>query len=792
MVAFAEYQRLRVLGRGQHGCAVLLRHPTTHEYVVAKEITLAAGGAADPTRLQNEVRILQALKHRRIVAYIDSFIHERVLTIVMEYASGGTLADVLAANCASGFHFPLHTVVRWVTELTSAVQHVHSRRILHRDIKTANIFLTDDADPHVLLGDFGVSRAFSTETNLAETMCGTPYYLSPELVRGTPYAEPSDVWALGVILFELLALDRPFTAPNGALGALVMSITAGSSNTAALHACPHPWWVTRLVDRGNLLHPDPAARMTLEGLRYVFATLQRAATLMQRKHRRTAVQQLAELRELHQRYSRTADSRETKVGDDDALLLHERHTQPTQPPPPLADTLRSTRIAERRRRSSGQGNHAPQPLGEAGWAGGSEQHSGVESAQHRGGSVPALRSAGVAAGESRSTACGDVSAQPFVVATVAPPFPLPRAVPAGASPPVVRQPSPPMPPAPPPRRVNSESHRRSGLSTGFVWSNSARSSSEGRHLVAPGFGPTASEDMTKERSSSSRASRRGEAASRSPRLVTGILESMWRGRRPSGLTTDSPASVCDSASLHDSSRDSASHDSRMSPARDSSARSSFSEASPYPVRRSPLRAEKVTPAPFALQHAPPSPAAAMGALVAPVPIPVAKPGPMHVATGGGRGPAIFTVQEPDLAISLTSPRHDKTFFSSPRSPATSPVTSPLHVAVGSVPPAAFPLEPAGAAVPRRRGSGSRAVVVPQAPEQSGVLWMRAGQPSAPSAALPADGEAADGAGREESPREIRRRARRNANGGSGGAPALFTVQATDSDSPSRMRRDTAD
>ncbi|EOD15065.1 hypothetical protein EMIHUDRAFT_44037, partial [Emiliania huxleyi CCMP1516] len=205
------FPRLRVLGRGQHGSAILLRDPASSELVIA----LDESEAAEPERLRNEVQILSQLQHPRIVAYIDSFVSERVLTIVMEYASGGTLADALAVNAASKLHFGTATVVRFIAGLASALRHVHARRILHRDLKTANVFLTDEAEPNVKLGDFGVSRLFSTETHLAETMCGTPYYLSPELVRGLPYSQPSDVWALGVILFELLTLKRPFSAPNG-------------------------------------------------------------------------------------------------------------------------------------------------------------------------------------------------------------------------------------------------------------------------------------------------------------------------------------------------------------------------------------------------------------------------------------------------------------------------------------------------------------------------------------------------------------------------------------------------
>ena len=76
----------------------------------------------------------------------------------------------------------------------------------------------------IKLGDFGISRALSTQTNLAETVCGTPYYLSPERCTGAGYSTPSDLWALGVVAYELLAMIRPFRAAS--VSALVTVIQA--------------------------------------------------------------------------------------------------------------------------------------------------------------------------------------------------------------------------------------------------------------------------------------------------------------------------------------------------------------------------------------------------------------------------------------------------------------------------------------------------------------------------------------------------------------------------------------
>eukprot|EP00965_Chrysotila_dentata_P029496 980346-Pleurochrysis_carterae.AAC.1 len=201
--------QVRVLGRGMHGSAVLLTHPQSGALVVSKELTITASEKeSTASDVANEIAILASLHHSHIVAYLGSFKTECVLSIVMEYAPGGTLSEAIEQAKQESRLFTLSTVMRWLTQLASAMHYMHSRRVLHRDLKAGNIFLTSlHAEADVKIGDFGVSRMLSTQSNMAHTVCGTPYYLSPELVRGSAYSEPSDVWALGVLLFELITLQ---------------------------------------------------------------------------------------------------------------------------------------------------------------------------------------------------------------------------------------------------------------------------------------------------------------------------------------------------------------------------------------------------------------------------------------------------------------------------------------------------------------------------------------------------------------------------------------------------------
>ena len=114
-------------------------------------------------------------------------------------------------------------ILDWFTQICLALKHVHDRKIIHRDLKCQNIFLTKERI--IKLGDFGISRVLTSTIEKAKTMVGTPYYLSPEIIEGNSYSFKTDIWSLGVILYELCALKPPFGGNN--LHFLALNIVKG-------------------------------------------------------------------------------------------------------------------------------------------------------------------------------------------------------------------------------------------------------------------------------------------------------------------------------------------------------------------------------------------------------------------------------------------------------------------------------------------------------------------------------------------------------------------------------------
>ena len=154
----------------------------------------------------------KAMHHPCIVGYKDSWLEDEHLHIAMEYCNGGDLGSAIKRAKAEGRHFSEAQVLDWFSQLCFAVRYIHAEKILHRDLKTQNVFLTDQN--LVRLGDFGIAKVLDNTLASAKSVVGTPYYMSPEVCQSKPYNANSDVWALGCVLYELCTLCHAFEADS--------------------------------------------------------------------------------------------------------------------------------------------------------------------------------------------------------------------------------------------------------------------------------------------------------------------------------------------------------------------------------------------------------------------------------------------------------------------------------------------------------------------------------------------------------------------------------------------------
>ncbi|KAG8562098.1 hypothetical protein GDO81_015589 [Engystomops pustulosus] len=205
-----HYIPIRVLGHGAYGEATLYRRTEDDSLVVWKEVGLARLSEKERRDALNEIVILSLLQHDNIIAYYNHFMDSNTLLIELEYCNGGNLFDKIVRQKEQ--LFPEEMVIWYLFQIVSAVSCIHRAGILHRDIKTLNIFLTKAN--LIKLGDYGLAKQLNSEFSMAETCVGTLYYMSPELCQGVKYSFKSDIWAVGCVLYELLTLTRTFDATN--------------------------------------------------------------------------------------------------------------------------------------------------------------------------------------------------------------------------------------------------------------------------------------------------------------------------------------------------------------------------------------------------------------------------------------------------------------------------------------------------------------------------------------------------------------------------------------------------
>ena len=209
-----RYEIVGELGRGAMGVVYKATDPVIGRTVAVKTIKLSEEGTglSRPellARFQTEARAAGLLTHPNIVVVFDAGEEDGLYYITMELVEGKSMQAMLDAGQA----FPLPRVLRIMEQTCSALQFAHERNVVHRDIKPANLMLT--ADDTVKVTDFGTAKIlqFGTVQQTAHVM-GTPSYMSPEQVKGRAVDGRSDIFSLGVMLYEMVTGEKPFPGQN--------------------------------------------------------------------------------------------------------------------------------------------------------------------------------------------------------------------------------------------------------------------------------------------------------------------------------------------------------------------------------------------------------------------------------------------------------------------------------------------------------------------------------------------------------------------------------------------------
>ena len=204
-----RYELIEEIGRGAMGVVYRANDPVIGRPVAVKTMRLADPGNGMShedliSRFQTEARAAGRLTHPNIVVVYDAGEENGVLYITMELVEGTSLQTLIEARQT----FPLPRILRLMDQACSALDYAHQHKVIHRDIKPANMMLT--GDDTLKITDFGTAKILQYGTTQTAQTIGTPSYMSPEQIKGRPVDGRSDIFSLGVVLYELATGHKPF------------------------------------------------------------------------------------------------------------------------------------------------------------------------------------------------------------------------------------------------------------------------------------------------------------------------------------------------------------------------------------------------------------------------------------------------------------------------------------------------------------------------------------------------------------------------------------------------------
>lgn len=223
-MSIKDFEVIKELGKGAFGTVSLVMRKADGNIYAMKRVKISQLNTKEQENALNEVRILASISHTNIIGYKEAFFDEmtKTLCIVMEYADDGDLDSKIQKHIKNKTNFSENELWSYLIQMVQGLKALHDNRIMHRDLKSANVFLLKSGT--LKLGDLNVSKV--VKMGLVYTQTGTPYYASPEVWSDKPYDYKSDIWSVGCVIYELCALKPPFKGNN--LEQLYKAVTRGN------------------------------------------------------------------------------------------------------------------------------------------------------------------------------------------------------------------------------------------------------------------------------------------------------------------------------------------------------------------------------------------------------------------------------------------------------------------------------------------------------------------------------------------------------------------------------------